>query len=307
MDAAVFHNLVKNFTVLTKDEYSQIHELSRQYPYCQLIHMLESRASRDMQEKNQAEVLQLTAVYSADRAVVKWAMAFPPTERRMQEPTILRGPVALKEPVVLKEPVAFKVPVAESTPLETKPNVQPVTETPKAKPQVINTSPMMPSSLSGKALRDDLAKELSKLQKLKRDFENSYENLQRTLHHDDVPKVSKKIKPTKETEASGLIEELKSTRKPLSVEGSKQLEQQEIIDQFINAAPILPKAKPTSTPTDLSEESGNIGDSVISETLVAILLKQGKKAKAIEMLKKLIWKFPQKKAYFAAQISELKD
>jgi len=44
----------------------------------------------------------------------------------------------------------------------------------------------------------------------------------------------------------------------------------------------------------------------VSETLVDILIQQGKKDKAIEVLKKLIWKFPQKKTYFAAQIEELK-
>ena len=40
--------------------------------------------------------------------------------------------------------------------------------------------------------------------------------------------------------------------------------------------------------------------------LALILIKQGKKEKAIEVLKKLIWKFPQKKTYFAAQIEDLK-
>jgi hypothetical protein len=37
------------------------------------------------------------------------------------------------------------------------------------------------------------------------------------------------------------------------------------------------------------------------------LLSQGKKDKAVEVLRKLIWKFPQKKSYFAAQIEELKQ
>ena len=40
--------------------------------------------------------------------------------------------------------------------------------------------------------------------------------------------------------------------------------------------------------------------------LYSEIIKQGKKDKAIEVLKKLIWKFPQKKAYFAAQIEDLK-
>ena len=62
----------------------------------------------------------------------------------------------------------------------------------------------------------------------------------------------------------------------------------------------------TTDNSDLTEKSTHFADNVISETLVEILIKQGKKTKAIEVLKKLIWKFPQKKAYFAAQIEELK-
>jgi predicted Zn-dependent protease len=57
----------------------------------------------------------------------------------------------------------------------------------------------------------------------------------------------------------------------------------------------------------VSLKQGEFGDQIISETLVDILKRQGKKEKAIEVLKKLIWKFPQKKAYFAAQIEELKQ
>ncbi|MCA6432085.1 MAG: hypothetical protein IM574_00635 [Cytophagales bacterium] len=59
-------------------------------------------------------------------------------------------------------------------------------------------------------------------------------------------------------------------------------------------------------PTDLTEKIELLETHIVSETLVEILLKQGKTEKAVEMLKKLIWKFPQKKAYFAARIEELK-
>jgi predicted Zn-dependent protease len=61
-----------------------------------------------------------------------------------------------------------------------------------------------------------------------------------------------------------------------------------------------------SEPTDLTEKIELQETHIVSETLVEILLKQGKTEKAVEMLKKLIWKFPQKKAYFAARIEELK-
>ena len=53
-------------------------------------------------------------------------------------------------------------------------------------------------------------------------------------------------------------------------------------------------------------KSGEFGDNIVSETLVEILIKQGKKDRAIEVLKKLIWKYPQKTAYFASQIEDLK-
>jgi hypothetical protein len=63
----------------------------------------------------------------------------------------------------------------------------------------------------------------------------------------------------------------------------------------------------TITPQgDLTEKNNGYNENIISETLAHILIKQGKKEKAIDILKKLIWKFPQKKAYFAAQIEELK-
>jgi hypothetical protein len=58
---------------------------------------------------------------------------------------------------------------------------------------------------------------------------------------------------------------------------------------------------------DLSETSTHLSDDVISETLAKLMVKQDRKEKAIDIYKKLIWKFPQKKAYFADQIKKLKS
>ena len=57
---------------------------------------------------------------------------------------------------------------------------------------------------------------------------------------------------------------------------------------------------------DLARESVNFNDNLVSENLAIILTDQGKTQKAIDIYKKLIWKFPQKKAYFASQIEKLK-
>jgi predicted Zn-dependent protease len=131
---------------------------------------------------------------------------------------------------------------------------------------------------------------------------------------DDTPESEPEPKTKgrkKKSENSGeeLIEEI-ANKEELSPEGDKQKEQLEIIEQFIKIQPSITqtKEKPFTPPTgDLSTiKTGEFGDNIVSETLVEILVKQGKKDKAIEVLKKLIWKFPQKKAYFAAQIEDLR-
>ncbi|MGK7397721.1 MAG: hypothetical protein ACNS62_24315 [Candidatus Cyclobacteriaceae bacterium M3_2C_046] len=92
----------------------------------------------------------------------------------------------------------------------------------------------------------------------------------------------------------------------------KQKEQFDIIDNFITNEKFLRKYNTKNKATeekqqeDLSTKSTSIGDDLISENLAMIMQKQGKVNKAIDIYKKLIWKFPQKKTYFAAQIEELK-
>ena len=124
-------------------------------------------------------------------------------------------------------------------------------------------------------------------------------------------KKSLPIKRKKKVAEPGdqLIDEIKTSKKKIQPESNRQKEQIELINQFIKAQPrISPQKSKPDNPSnvDFSLPSSEFGDNIISETLVKILLSQGKKEKAIEVLRKLIWKFPQKKSYFAAQIEELK-
>jgi tetratricopeptide (TPR) repeat protein len=111
--------------------------------------------------------------------------------------------------------------------------------------------------------------------------------------------------------SEALIASIKTTKQPIAPENKKQKEQIKIIDNFIKVQPRLSAKKRSATEEfneepDLAARSVEFGDSIISETLAEILIQQGKIDKAIEVLKRLIWKFPQKKTYFAAQIEELK-
>lgn len=89
----------------------------------------------------------------------------------------------------------------------------------------------------------------------------------------------------------------------------KKEDQEKLIEKFIESEPKIKSvrsSKEMSGKKDLSLPSVKFRDDLISESLANIMIKQGKLEKAIDIYKKLIWKFPQKKAYFATQIEELK-
>ena len=173
-------------------------------------------------------------------------------------------------------------------------------------PQVAEM-PIAPDENLTTDLHQQVLNDIASMHESKRLFELTIERLEKEKAIPLIKKESTEESPKKENDV--LIEEIKSTKRKIKPEGAKQKEQIEIIDQFIKTQPSIPRPKgaaPVTQGNDLSEPSGQFGENIVSETLVEILLKQGKKEKAIEALKKLIWKFPQKKAYFAAQIEELR-
>ena len=91
----------------------------------------------------------------------------------------------------------------------------------------------------------------------------------------------------------------------------KRKAQMAIIDAFIESTPEfkyyeVPRGGKEVQQEDLSKPSTELKEEFVSETLAIIFSKQGKKARAIHIYKKLILKFPEKKAYFASRIEALK-
>ncbi|MEX0986243.1 MAG: hypothetical protein WD052_02115 [Bacteroidales bacterium] len=82
----------------------------------------------------------------------------------------------------------------------------------------------------------------------------------------------------------------------------------ELIQQFLSNEPGVIRAdKETSLEGDISEESIKEDDSYITDTLAKIYVKQGLHAKAIYAYERLSLKYPEKSAYFAAQIEKIKS
>jgi hypothetical protein len=257
--------LVQNFTSLSGEEASELTALRNDYPYSQVIHSLAARAAQDNKLQNYNQLLNLSAVYSTDRSVLKYIMT---------EPKGLRKEITGAD----RSTITFENSLSED------------------------------NSFYGDELIHEIEVDLAKLKELKHNFELSLDEYERG--HPALPedkRKGKKVKTNALHQDDGLIEEIKTTKKEIGLEGEKQKEQIQIIDNFIKTSPTIPKGKiATVFSGDLSENSSAFGDNIVSETLVEILIKQGKKDKAIEVLRKLIWKFPQKKAIFATQIEELK-
>ena len=105
------------------------------------------------------------------------------------------------------------------------------------------------------------------------------------------------------------LSNLKASEKTV-IEDERLREQIDLINSFIEKAPALSKLErevdEKENRVDLSLKSLKVSESIASENLALIMAKQGKIEKAEEIYNKLIWKFPEKRAYFVARIEDLK-
>lgn len=121
----------------------------------------------------------------------------------------------------------------------------------------------------------------------------------------DLTEVIKKHKDKKKKKAAKAKKKKKA---------KKEKAKRKQIENIVEEAP--PKAKKKKKGKDkkkkkkrikqLAQKSLTLSDDIISETLAELLVDQGSNKKAIKMYKKLSLIFPEKSAFFAAQIKKLK-
>lgn len=160
-------------------------------------------------------------------------------------------------------------------------------------------------------LYDELEENLNKLRKNKELLSGEEEEANVSTHQKQgegplVP-LSNNIEKEKMEE---YLASLKNSEAKL-IENEKVREQIKIIDSFIESKPKLPKLdqgeEDKEKREDLSLRSSRVSANIASENLALIMAKQGKLQKAHDIYNKLIWKYPEKKAYFVARINELKE
>jgi hypothetical protein len=311
VDKERFIKVLHHFSGSSVEEAQEVLSLKDSFPYSQLLHVLSARVAKDHGFSTHGGELQLAAVYAADRTVLKEIM-----QRAYDPDSTLTGAVDIAPASVLPSLPVQPVQTATSTDFATEllHDLERLHEL-KQNFELMFTD----EAPSGVTVNDDLpdgepeareAKKESSKSKKERIIELAKALEAAKTEQEEESSAGQKARKKRKDNGEELIDEIVSSKQELEPESEKQKEQLEMIEHFIKIQPTIAnsKDKPLPPPAgDLSTlKTGEFGDNIVSETLVEILIKQGKKDKAVEVLKKLIWKFPQKKAYFAAQIEDLR-
>jgi hypothetical protein len=321
MTKTEFQDLLHRYTRSTRNEADAVLLLEKQYPYSQVLRSLAARLSKDHGLENHQQELQMAAVYAADRHVLKEIMIKAAAASGNGETTVAPGIIASSTStsgtVDYADEVMHDLELLNESrhKFEMLLDRQPKREEPKPQKELRKSEPRTKTSLPAKKQATPKSrKSSSSRSKVTRRLSAAKKKTARASAVKKTLKSnrSKSSHSKKRKDGSDeLISHIEKTKRRLKPSGQRQREQMQIIDQFIKAQPSISSLRdknsaqiPTGDLVNLKQ--GEFGEQVISETLVTILTKQGKKDKAIEVLRKLIWKFPQKKAYFAARIEELK-
>lgn len=290
----------------------ELTEAEQEHPYSQILHVLSAVGAHKYKTEDANQKLSIAAVYSTDRKVLK-------------EVILASDDVSSRDTFEAKKRNSGLV--VDKAPEQEKPKTE------KSAGQIVVDSPSgypgRLSAIQAEQLREDIIINLKKLLEIKQNFLGQDQPVPKKIPKKTVAKskASSKIltnielkKPPKltVTKSSKTTSKKKTPRptgqsphkdKKEKIISQKKQEQQELIEKFIKADPKIKRnssKKKKEKQDDLSVPSVEFGDDLVSENLAKVLIKQGRKSKAIDIYKKLIWKYPQKKAYFASQIDSLK-
>ena len=309
--------LLNNSSEATEDDIVLLENEIREFPYSQFLHILLAKIQYQLDSEEKNKKLSIAAIYSCDRSILKKIIQDEDHFKNHGEIIPYQDLLTIEQEEDLLNFDAAAANHAEEN------------ESSSIFDEVLKNLEQLKSLRKQFQFLEMKEQEAKKKEKI--GIENKSDKKTKTIEK-VKPKHKKHEKPKKSVSQLNHIEEIvekdaiidtqvnefflkeieKNTETLEQKTTDKNPGQSQIIEKFIEEQPSigsLKKEVETSSDKinkDLSVKSTEFGDDLISENLAIILLKQGKKERSIDIYKKLIWKLPQKKAYFAARIEEIK-
>lgn len=313
INAQTLINLMSYPNEISESEVFELVSSLENYPYFQLGRSLYAKALHDKQAPDAYAALSKAAIYAPNRSLLKSLF--------YEDLHIERTGsfVQTDEPIIDNTP-SYETEEDSTTEVDTTPTDFDTNNSYNT-PPLEHDSPSAPADeeevIQSDEVYNELEENLRKLRESKSRFSEEEETEKKKVVDSSEEPSSENVSanpstPKDDQVNSILLEELKKHDDNYSSSDDNQQHQNELIDKFINSSDNISfKIKPSVSNEgedveDLSSKSTAVDDSIVSENLAKIYTKQGKTEKAIEIYQKLIWKFPQKKAYFAEIIDSLK-
>jgi len=280
------NELLANPVLATREDYQNLEHLANNYPYAQFLKILLAKIAQIIKDEDQVRMLHTAAIYSADRTVLKslyiqdkYQYVFPLND------------------LVIHERTEIFPEIPENYDLETD-----------EKPEIHAKDNAVEPDTKIETLALDVLKNIKKYN----DLREKYNHL--LYDESDSTNVEEKDETLESSEVEPSQHKKPTPEIPPNNKDSEHIYQpdyqRQLIDDFMSNLDTqrerpLPSEKDDQSNEDLSGRSTSFDDGLVTETLAKLYIKQSKIDKAIDIYRKLIWKFPQKKAYFAARIEEL--
>lgn len=306
MNKTMFTKIIRDPELLNINTVHDLMDLANQFPYCGTIQAL---LAMNLNKENHIlydSQLKLASCLMSDRNVLRHHitkigklkdLAVLPDEFAKQ--TAKPTPAAVEEPIVQATNATTENlhPVITDEHFQTPPEQKgsDETDTPLVAASLINndthemphTDDPPTQTLSNQTVdADEKLDEIDPTEALRR---KSIEELKRI--------VAERIRNLEN-------EKNDSTTKSVENQTPSKID---IIEKFIRESPTISRPKPEFyNPVQVAQQSIVDQESIVSETLANIYIKQGHFDKAIKIFEKLSLKYPKKSSYFAALIEETK-
>lgn len=312
--------LLSHPTQATLEDIALIEREIIRYPYSQMLHILLAKIGFHLKTEDKQKKLTSAAIYSSDRSILKkvitedqYLESVPEIAPFQEIPEFAAGKSKKElegQPEQDEDSASIFDEVLKN--LQKLKTLRKQFQFLEQKNDLIDSEATPEIDLPESRSDTEVKTEIEKAAKPAVDIEPTSKRIkEKKKKLDDILEKDEAIDTQVNAFFLNEIEKKKPTPKEIASE--RHAVQKQIIEQFIEDQPSIGPIRREDTRSsdeinrDLSEKSTKFTDDLVSENLAIILLRQGKKERAIDIYRKLIWKLPQKKAYFAARIKEIKN